>query len=102
MKVLFISFSWLLLIAVIVYLAMLVKLIAKIKRVQTHYWIQIDSPSLLDPNGQLAIFWKIICGVGLPDFVASSSKKELVVVRISLILGIITFITMIVIMYIGI
>jgi len=93
--------SWLFPISIGAYLLMLTRVIAKIKREQTEYWVQIGSPSLSDPNGQAAVFQKISFGVGLPDSVASTYKKELMAVRILLSLGVILFIAIIVMIYGG-
>jgi hypothetical protein len=93
-KSMVILMSWVLLVAAVSYLAMLVSLVARLKRDQPEYWVQICSPRLSDPNGQIAIFWKVICGADFPQRLASRYRRELRVVRISLIVGVMIFLIM--------
>jgi len=95
------AISWLFPISVGAYLLVLTKVIAKIKREQTEYWSEIGAPSATDPNGQLVVFRRIIFGIGLPELIGLTYKRELMAVRILLSLGVILFITIIAMIYGG-
>lgn len=90
-KPIVILLSWTMLIAILVYLVTLVALITGLKNEQVEYWQRISSPRLLDPNGQISVFWKIICGADIPKNVAAKYKLKLKIVRMSLIVGLSIF-----------
>lgn len=100
-KALILLISWLFPITIVVYLLMVRRVVAKLKNDQAEYWEKITSPSLTDPSGQAAIFWKVICGIGVPKSVSSAFKKELMMVRVLLIFGSILFVVIITMMFGG-
>lgn len=88
--------GWIFVIAVATYLIALVSLVGKLKRTQKEYWAHISSPKLSDPNGQVVIFLKVICGRDFPASIASAYKTELTTVRVALILSMTAFLIYIV------
>lgn len=93
--------SWFFLIAVAAYLVVLRKVVSKLKRDHGQYWTQIGSPTLSDPNGQVTLFLKLICGVGLPETVAHACGKRLMILRILLAASMLAFIAIIAMGYSG-
>lgn len=89
------TLSWFFLISVAAYLVVLRKVVSKLKRDHEQYWTQIGSPTLSDPNGQAALFWKLICGVGLPEAVAHACGQRLTILRILLAASMLAFIAII-------
>lgn len=77
-------FFWCLAVVVVVYLVATVGLVGKLKREQPEYWKEIGAPSLGNPVGQVAIFWKVLCGAELPESISSAYRTQLSVVRILL------------------
>lgn len=95
------TLSWFFLIAVAAYLVVLRKMVSKLKRDQGQYWTQIGSPTLSDPNGQAALFWRLICGVGLPEAVAHACGQRLKILRVLLAVSMLAFIAIIAMGYSG-
>jgi len=96
------ALGWLMLVTVVIYLFMLFKLASTLNRDRNQYWVQLGQPSLFNPNGQVTIFWKIICGVGMPNQIMSTYNIQLVSVRISLAVGVASFLALLILAFSGI
>lgn len=77
-------FFWCLAVVVVAYLAATVGLVGKLEREQPEYWEKIGAPSLGNPGGQVAIFWKVLCGTELPESISSVYRMQLSAVRMLL------------------
>ncbi|MGI2030418.1 hypothetical protein [Endozoicomonas acroporae] len=90
--------TWLLPISLVAYIATFNAIISRIKKEQAQFWVDIGSPSIFDPNGQMKILSTLIFGIGCPERISEIYQVHLSWVRFLLILNLACFLLLIYLM----